>query len=63
MSAGTSNVGGWTKAVPEIDPALAISGLVMLLGGVAVLRVGAPDPTPAADMAACSWGGLFVDPE
>jgi len=38
ISAGSSNVGGWTTAVPEIAPSLAISGLVMLLGGVAVLR-------------------------
>jgi hypothetical protein len=38
ISAGSTNVGGWTTAVPEIAPSLAISGLVMLLGCVAVLR-------------------------
>jgi hypothetical protein len=38
MSAGTSNVGGWTTAVPEIDKSVALGGMMLLLVGVAVLR-------------------------
>jgi hypothetical protein len=35
--ASNATAGSWTAA-PEIDPSLAISGLVLLLSGVAVLR-------------------------
>jgi hypothetical protein len=35
--ASKTTAGSWTAA-PEIEPSLAISGLVMLLGGVAILR-------------------------
>jgi hypothetical protein len=35
--ASNATAGSWTAA-PEIDPSLAISGLVMLLGGVVVVR-------------------------
>ena len=38
VSAGTSNVGGWTTAVPEIDQSVALSGMMLLLVGVTVLR-------------------------
>jgi hypothetical protein len=38
VSAGTSNVGGWTAAVPEIDQSVALSGMMLLLVGVTVLR-------------------------
>ncbi len=37
MSGGNSNVGGWVAAVPEIDPS-SIGGLMLLAGGLAVLR-------------------------
>jgi hypothetical protein len=38
ISGGSSEVGGWAAAVPEIDPSSAISGLMLLIGGLAVLR-------------------------
>lgn len=37
ITGSSSNVGGW-KAVPEIAPSLAIGGVVVLLGGLCVLR-------------------------
>jgi hypothetical protein len=37
VAASSSRVGGWT-AVPEIDSSLALSAMMLLAGGVAVLR-------------------------
>lgn len=37
ITATSNNPGSW-KAVPELDPSFAIGGLVMLVGGVTVLR-------------------------
>jgi len=35
---GTGAVGKWSVAAPEMSPASAISGLLLVIGGVAVLR-------------------------
>jgi hypothetical protein len=37
ISFSSSNLGVWTTAAPEIDPASAASGLTLLLGGLAAL--------------------------
>jgi hypothetical protein len=50
IHAGTS-VPGWTESgvvsAPEIDPATAMTGLTLLLGGLAVLRGGRRTPAAA----------------